>query len=171
VLDTLDIIMGPGKKDEGMREEAIRTHWSMDPVHANLHTYYKLASNLLDHHKNHKSGKVEEVGINKRMRSHSSTTDGGEGSSDNNNPPKKKREDHRARTVGGNKEPRHWPLANPSYRQDRGYNFQKQRHEDNYGHGSYSHVNHYSGSRGAAAPRSRGSRGRGRGGSSNRRFY
>jgi hypothetical protein len=53
--------------------------------------------------------------------------------------------------------------------QDRGYNFQKQRHEDNYGHGSFSHVNHYDGSRGAAAPRSRGSRGRG--GSGYRRFY
>jgi hypothetical protein len=33
VLDTLDIIMGPGKKDEEMREEDIRTHWST--VHAN----------------------------------------------------------------------------------------------------------------------------------------
>jgi hypothetical protein len=94
------------------------------------------------------------VGINKRVRSHSSTTDGEEGSSDNNNNnpplPKKKREDHRARTMGGNTEPRHWHPANPSCRQDMGYNFQKHRHKDNYVHGSYSQANHYDGSRGAA---------------------
>ncbi len=87
--------MGPGKKDERTKEEAIRTHWSMDPVHANLHSYYKLASNLLDAHKNFKTGKAGEVAINKRARSSSTTTESEEGSSNNSNPPKNKREEHK----------------------------------------------------------------------------
>ncbi len=51
ILDTLELMMGGDKKDEKSKEEAVRIHWSTDPVHANLHSYYKLASNLLDYHK------------------------------------------------------------------------------------------------------------------------
>jgi hypothetical protein len=54
VVDTLELMMGGDKKDDRSKEEAVRIHWSTDPVHANLHSYYKLASNLLDYHKNSK---------------------------------------------------------------------------------------------------------------------
>ena len=36
--------MGGDKKDEKSKEEAVRIHWSTDPVHASLHSYYKLAT-------------------------------------------------------------------------------------------------------------------------------
>ncbi len=127
--------MGPGKKDERTKEEAIRTHWSMDPVHANLHFYYKLARNLLDAHKNFKTGKAGKA-INKRARSSSTTTESEEGSSNNSNPPKKKREEHKGRTAGSNKDFRHWPLSRPTYEPERGYGYPYQQHrqENSYGY-------------------------------------
>jgi hypothetical protein len=36
------------KKDAKTKEEAVRTHWATDSVHETLHSYYKLASNLMD---------------------------------------------------------------------------------------------------------------------------
>jgi hypothetical protein len=51
----MELMMGGDKKDEKSREEAVWIHWSTDPVHANLHSYYKLASNLLDFHRNFKT--------------------------------------------------------------------------------------------------------------------
>jgi hypothetical protein len=41
-----------------------------------LHSYYKLASNLMDLHKNFRDGKGEEVSSTKRPRNNSSTADG-----------------------------------------------------------------------------------------------
>jgi hypothetical protein len=52
VLDTIEILIGPGAKDLGAKEEIINSCWSNDPVHANLHTYFKLASNLINHFEN-----------------------------------------------------------------------------------------------------------------------
>jgi hypothetical protein len=57
VLDTLELIMGPGKKDVREKEDNVRSCWSADPVHASLHTYYKLASKLMDLHKKYKDVK------------------------------------------------------------------------------------------------------------------
>ncbi len=143
VLDIQDIIMGPGKKDGKMKEEAIRTHWSTDPVHANLHTYYKLASNLMDFHKNFKVGKAEKASVSKRPRSNSSITDGEEGSASSNNLLKRKKDDHKGRTSGSHKDFRHWPPAGPTYQQDRGYGYQQNLYEDRYGQNSYGHRNMY----------------------------
>jgi|688.fasta_scaffold607918_1 hypothetical protein len=58
------------------RQSRVRTHWATDPVHAKLHSYYKLASNLMDLHKNFRDGKGEEVSSTKRPRNNSSTADG-----------------------------------------------------------------------------------------------
>ncbi len=46
-LDTLEVLIGKGEKNFATKEEAINTCWSQDPVHANLHTYFKLASNTI----------------------------------------------------------------------------------------------------------------------------
>ncbi len=107
VLDTLEVIMGPGKKDERGKEETVRNHWSTYPVHACLHTYYKLASNLMDLHRNYKDGKGEEAPPSKRPRSYSSTTERGESHTSSYNPPKKKNEEGSGMTEGGHKECRH----------------------------------------------------------------
>jgi hypothetical protein len=48
VPNTLEILIGPGAKDLGAKEEIINSCWSNDPVHANLHTYFKLESNLIN---------------------------------------------------------------------------------------------------------------------------
>ncbi len=69
-------------------------------MRANLLTYYKLASNLMDYQKNLKAGKPEEEPGPKRTRSSSSTVDSEEGSTSNYNPPKRKKEDHKGRTSG-----------------------------------------------------------------------
>jgi hypothetical protein len=45
ILDTLEVLIGKGEKDFAAKEEVISTCWSQDPVHANRHTYFKLASN------------------------------------------------------------------------------------------------------------------------------
>ncbi len=101
------------------------------PVHASLHTYYKLASNLMDLHRNYKDGKGEEAPSSKRLRSYSSTTDGGGGPHTSSyNPPKKKKDEGRGRTEGGHKEFRHWPPAASAYQQDRGYGYQLYRYDD-----------------------------------------
>jgi hypothetical protein len=47
VLDTLEVLIGQGEKDFAAKEEVINSCWSQDPVHANLHTYFKLASNTI----------------------------------------------------------------------------------------------------------------------------
>jgi hypothetical protein len=67
VLDTLELMMGPGKKDAKTMEEAVRTHWATDPVHATLHSYYKLPSNLMDLQKNFREGKSE---AEEQLRNH-----------------------------------------------------------------------------------------------------
>jgi hypothetical protein len=87
-----------------MKEEAIRTHWSTDPVHApTCHTYYKLASNLMDYHKNFKAGKPEEASGPKRARSSSSTVEGEEWSTSSYNPPGGRRKTTRAGRVEATK--------------------------------------------------------------------
>ncbi len=92
--------MGGDKKDDKSKEEAVRIHWSTDPVHANLHSYYKLASNLLDYHKNFKALSQEASAGPKRARSSSSNSDGAEDAASGMNPAKKKREDHKGKASG-----------------------------------------------------------------------
>ncbi len=48
VIDTLELIMENSPKDLQAKEDIIRSCWSSDPVHANLHTYFKLAGNFID---------------------------------------------------------------------------------------------------------------------------
>ncbi len=87
--------MGGDKKDDKSKEEAVRIHWSPDPVHANLRSYYKLASNILDYHKNFKSPSQEAAAGPKRARSSSSNADDVEDAGSGTNPAKKKREDNK----------------------------------------------------------------------------
>jgi hypothetical protein len=47
VLDTLEVLIGQGDKDMDAKEEVVKSCWSQDPVQANLHAYYKLASNTI----------------------------------------------------------------------------------------------------------------------------
>jgi hypothetical protein len=47
VLETLEVLIGQGVKDMAAKEEVVSSCWSHDPVHANLHAYYKLASNTI----------------------------------------------------------------------------------------------------------------------------
>ncbi len=54
VIDTLELIMGNSPKDLQAKEDTIRSCWSSDPVHANLHTYFKLAGNFIDYHNTRK---------------------------------------------------------------------------------------------------------------------
>ncbi len=168
VVDTLELMMGGDKKDDRSKEEAVRVHWSTDPVHANLHSYYKLASNILDYHKNFKPPSQEASAGPKRARSSSSNVDSPEETGGSMNPAKKKREDNRGKASGNYRETRHWPpasTASASAYQERGYHYQQNRYEDRYSH-NYGHRGGYSGygyeeHRGGRGHRSR-SRGRGR---------
>ncbi len=47
VLDTLEVLIGQGDKDMAAKEEVVNSCWSQDPVQANLHAYFKLASNTI----------------------------------------------------------------------------------------------------------------------------
>ncbi len=47
VLDTLEVLIGQGDKDMAAKEEVVKRCWSQDLVHANLHAYFKLASNTI----------------------------------------------------------------------------------------------------------------------------
>jgi hypothetical protein len=44
VVDTLVALIGQGNKSLESKEEVVKSCWSQDPVHANLHAYFKLAS-------------------------------------------------------------------------------------------------------------------------------
>jgi hypothetical protein len=46
-VDTLEALIGQGNKSMDSKEEVVKSSWSQDPVHANLHAYYKLASNTI----------------------------------------------------------------------------------------------------------------------------
>ncbi len=46
-VDTLEAIAGQGNKSMYSKVEVVKSCWSQDPVHANLHAYYKLASNTI----------------------------------------------------------------------------------------------------------------------------
>jgi hypothetical protein len=41
VLDTLEVLIGQGEKNMAAKEEVMNSCWSQDPVHANLHAYFK----------------------------------------------------------------------------------------------------------------------------------
>ncbi len=47
VVDTLEALIGQGNKSLESKEEVVKSCWSQDPVHANLHAYFKLASNTI----------------------------------------------------------------------------------------------------------------------------
>ncbi len=80
-----------------------------------MHTYYKLASNLLDYHRNYKAPTPEAETGPKRSRSSFSNMDGEESSS-SHNPAKRKREDFKGRASGSHKDFRHWPpTGHPLY--------------------------------------------------------
>jgi len=69
IMDTLEVIIGKGEKNFAAKEEAINAGWSQDPVHANLHTYFKLASNTIQLIE--EASKTDSNG-GKRQRSNSS---------------------------------------------------------------------------------------------------
>jgi hypothetical protein len=46
-VDTLEALNGQGNKSMDSKEEVVKSCWSQDPVNANLHAYYKLASNTI----------------------------------------------------------------------------------------------------------------------------
>jgi hypothetical protein len=46
-VDTLEVLIGQGIKNMEAKEEVVKNCWSQDPVHANLHAYFKLASNTI----------------------------------------------------------------------------------------------------------------------------
>jgi hypothetical protein len=124
VLDTLELMMGPGKEDAKTKEEAVRTHWAMDPVHATLHSYYKLASNLMDYHKNFREGKNEVSTTAMRPRKNYATTEGEPETSGSTNPSKKRREETKEMEAGSHRDTRHWPPSGPHHhQQDRGFGF------------------------------------------------
>ncbi len=101
VMDNLELMMGSDRKDDKSKEEAVRIHWSTDPVHANLHSYYKLSSNLLDYHKNFKSPSQEAAAGPKRARSSSSNADGAEDAGSGTNPmPRRGERTAKARRAG-----------------------------------------------------------------------
>jgi hypothetical protein len=163
------IMKGGDKKDDRSKEEAVRVHWSTDPVHANLHSYYKLASNLLDFHKNFKPPSQGAEAGPKRVRSiSSSNVDNSEDTNGSMNPAKKRREETRGKASGNYRETRHWQpaiSASTSAYHERGHQYQHNRYEDRYSH-SYGHRGGYSGygyeeHRGGRGHRSRG-RGHGR---------
>jgi hypothetical protein len=87
----------------------VRTHWATDPVHATLHSYYKLTSNLLDYHTTFKESQNEGAATAKRPRKNSASTEGVPENSGNANPAKKRREETTERGGGGHRDARHWP--------------------------------------------------------------
>ncbi len=62
-----------GPKDLKTKEETIRSCWSNDPVHANLHTFFKLAINLIDYFKSSSESAATKTAGGKRPRSESVT--------------------------------------------------------------------------------------------------
>ncbi len=72
MVDTLELVMGNSSKDMQAKEDTIRSCWSGDPVHANLHTYFKLASNFIDYHNRLKTDR-EPFSRSKRARADSET--------------------------------------------------------------------------------------------------
>jgi hypothetical protein len=46
-VDTLETLAGQGAKNMDTKVEVVKSCWSQDPVHANLHAYFKLASNTI----------------------------------------------------------------------------------------------------------------------------
>jgi hypothetical protein len=46
-VDTLETLGGQGNKNMEFKVEVVKSCWSQDPVHANLHAYFKLASNTI----------------------------------------------------------------------------------------------------------------------------
>jgi hypothetical protein len=46
-VDTLEALIGQGSKNMESKEEVVKNCWSQDPVHTNLHAYFKLASNTI----------------------------------------------------------------------------------------------------------------------------
>ncbi len=96
VLDTLEVLIGQGEKDFAAKEEVINTCLSQDPVHANLHTYFKLASNTVQIIE---GGTKSDTPSGKRQRATSSTDSqsgsgsghgSGSGSGDGNAPKRQK---------------------------------------------------------------------------------
>ncbi len=176
VMETLELMMGPSKKDEKTKEEAVRTHWATDPVHATLHSYYKLASNLLDYHKTFKKGKNEGAATAKRPRKNSASTEGVPAIPVATLTQPSRGEKKPKRGGGGShRDTRHWPPGPHHHQQDRGFGFTANRYgdryEDRYAHGGRGGFgggeDYYSaGFRGAATARPRGYRGR----SGSRRF-
>jgi hypothetical protein len=71
VVDTLELVMGNSSKDM-QAKDTIRSCWSGDPVHANLHTYFKLAGNFIDYHSRLKTDR-KPSSRSKRARADSET--------------------------------------------------------------------------------------------------
>jgi hypothetical protein len=46
-VNTLETLAGQGNKNMESKVEVVKNCWSQDPVHANLHAYFKLASNTI----------------------------------------------------------------------------------------------------------------------------
>jgi hypothetical protein len=46
-VDTLETLAGQDTKNMESKVEVVKNCWSQDPVHANLHAYFKLASNTI----------------------------------------------------------------------------------------------------------------------------
>jgi hypothetical protein len=74
---TLEVLIGQGVKNMEAKEEVVKNCWSQDPVHANLHAYFKLASNTIQLIE---SGlKAPSATGGKRMRSNSKEDQRGSG--------------------------------------------------------------------------------------------
>jgi len=107
ILDTFEVLIGKGEKDFAAKEEVINTCWSQDPVHANLHTYFKLASNTIQLIE---EGSKTDTPSGKRQRANSSTdSQSGSGSgyvsgsgTGEGNAPKKQKTFNKTGYPGGN---------------------------------------------------------------------
>jgi hypothetical protein len=79
-VDTLDTLAGQGAKSMDSKVEVVKNCWSQDPVHANLHAYFKLASNTIQLIEGGLKGPSPSNSNNKRQRVASETSQLGAGS-------------------------------------------------------------------------------------------
>jgi hypothetical protein len=79
-VDTLDTLAGQGTKNMESKVEVVKNCWSQDPVHANLHAYFKLASNTIQLIEGGLKGPSPANSNNKRQRVASETSQLGAGS-------------------------------------------------------------------------------------------
>jgi hypothetical protein len=77
-VDTLEALIGQGSKNMESKEEVVKSCWSQDPVHANLHAYFKLASNTIQMIEG--GLKAPSASGGKRMRTNSNEDQRGSGS-------------------------------------------------------------------------------------------